>query len=199
MVAKQNGPVTKQGDPGADESSGADANSGGGASSGAGEISGAGAKSGAGAVPGAGADPDVSARIPATIRGAGALASLEGLIGLGIAVALVVHGSSGAHDGIRGPGASAQPYGTAAWFAILAAAVLAAGVSLIRGRRWGRAIVVIAQVLLLPVAWNMVSSHRLELAIPIGLAALVTLGLTFAPPSAQWMARGYGIDPDPEE
>ena len=137
----------------------------------------------------------MAAGIPATVRGAGALASLEGLIGLGIAVALVVHGS-GARDGIRGPGASAQPYGTAAWFAILSAAVLAAGISLIRGRRWGRAIVVIAQILLLPIAWNMVSSHRLELAIPIALAALVTLGLTFAPPSAQWMARGYAIDPD---
>jgi hypothetical protein len=170
-VAKQNGPVTKQGDSGADENSGA------------------------GPTPGAGGESGGSARIPATIRGAGTLASLEGLVGLGIAVALVVHGS-GAHDGIRGPGASAQPYGTAAWFAILAAAVLAAGVSLISGRRWGRAIVVIAQILLLPVAWNMVSSHRLELAIPIGLAALVTLGLTFAPPSAQWMARGYGVDPE---
>ncbi|WP_428846794.1 hypothetical protein [Nocardia terpenica] len=117
--------------------------------------------------------------VPATVRGAGALAALEGLIGVIIAIVLVVQGTG------------AQSYGTAGWFAILAGAVLAAGVALLLGRRWGRAIVVIAQILLLPVAWYMFSSHRPELAVPVGLGALVTLGLLFSPPSTRWMAELY--------
>ncbi|AHH16199.1 putative membrane protein [Nocardia nova SH22a] len=118
---------------------------------------------------------------PGTVRGAGALAALEGLIGVIIAIVLVIQG----HD--------KSAYGTAAWFVILAGAVLAAGIGLLRGRRWGRAIVVIAQILLLPAAWYMLSSHRLELAIPVGLAALATLGLIFAPASVRWMAAAYDV------
>ena len=116
---------------------------------------------------------------PSTVRAAGALATVEGLIGVIIAIVLAVQGDD------------KTAYGTAAWFVILAGAVLAAGIGLLRGRRWGRAIVVIAQILLLPAAWYMLSSHRLELAIPVGLAALVTLGLIFSPPSVRWMAEAY--------
>ncbi|MGV9679697.1 hypothetical protein ACWDSJ_30830 [Nocardia sp. NPDC003482] len=121
---------------------------------------------------------------PGTVRGAGALAAVEGLVGVIIAVVLVVQGA-------RGSGNPKSAYGTAAYFAILAGAVLAAGLALYFGRRWGRAIVVLAQILLLPVAWYMFSSHRPELAVPVGLVALVTLGLIFAPPSTRWMAELY--------
>jgi hypothetical protein len=138
------------------------------------------------------ADAGEPQRAPVTVRSAGALAVLEAVAGLVVAIVLVIQGATGTDRGsTRGPGAAAQPYGTAAWFAILSLALLAAGVSLIRSRRWGRAIVVIAQVLLLPAAWYMFGSHRLDLAIPLALAAVVTLGLTFAPPSVQWMARVY--------
>ncbi|MBF6327137.1 hypothetical protein IU452_01250 [Nocardia transvalensis] len=122
---------------------------------------------------------------PGTVRGAGAVAALEGLVGVIIAIVLVAQGT-------RGNETATQAYGTAAYFAILAGAVLAAGVALFRGHRWGRAIVVLAQVLLLPVAWYMFSSHRPELAVPVGLAAVVTLVLIFSPPSNRWMARSYG-------
>ncbi|NKY86756.1 hypothetical protein [Nocardia veterana] len=122
---------------------------------------------------------------PGTVRGAGALAALEGLIGVIIAIVLVVRGATETHD------SAVSAYGTAAWFVILAGAVLAAGIGLLRGKRWGRAIVVIAQILLLPAAWYMLSSHRPELAIPVGLAALITLGLIFSPPSVHWMAQAY--------
>jgi hypothetical protein len=135
----------------------------------------------------AGDEGAVRTTAPVTVRAAGALAALEGLTGLIIAIVLVVQGAG--HGG-------AQAYGTAAWFAILAGAVLAAGTTLFAGHRWGRAIVVIAQILLLPAAWYMLSSHRFELGIPVGLAALVTLGLIFAPPSVQWMASGYDTDPE---
>jgi hypothetical protein len=131
------------------------------------------------------AGEQVPERTPGTVRAAGALAALEGLIGVIIAIVLVIQGAG------RAGHSAAQAYGTAAWFAILAGAVLAAGLGLYRGRRWGRAIVVIAQILLLPAAWYMLRSSRFDLGIPVGLAALVTLGLLFAPASTQWMARGY--------
>ncbi|MQY28278.1 hypothetical protein [Nocardia aurantia] len=131
------------------------------------------------------ADDQVPEQTPGTVRAAGALAALEGLIGVIIAIVLVVQGATG------GGHSAGEVYGTAAWFVILAGAVLAAGIGLYRGRRWGRAIAVIAQILLLPVAWYMLSSHRYDLGIPVGLGALVTLGLLFAPASTEWMARGY--------
>ncbi len=123
--------------------------------------------------------------IPVTVRGAGAVAALEGLTGVIIAIVLVAKGA-------RGNESAAQAYGTAGYFAILAGAVLAAGIALYLGKRWGRAIVVLAQILLLPVAWYMFSSHRPELAVPVGLAAVVTLVLIFSPASNRWMAGLYG-------
>ncbi|MFI5777746.1 hypothetical protein [Nocardia sp. NPDC051570] len=123
-------------------------------------------------------------KTPATVRGAGAVAALEGLTGVIIAIVLVAQGTKGSES-------AAQAYGTAGYFAILAGAVLAAGIALYFGRRWGRAIVVLTQILLLPVAWYMFSSHRPELAVPVGLAALITLVLIFSPPSTRWMASLY--------
>lgn len=125
--------------------------------------------------------------VPGTVRGAGALATLEGAVGVVIAIVLIVQGATSEHD------SAFSAYGTAAWFLILAGAVLAAGIGLLRGKRWGRAIVVIAQILLLPAAWYMLSSHRFELGIPVGLVALVTLGLVFSPPSVRWMAQAYDV------
>ncbi|WP_067676111.1 hypothetical protein [Nocardia miyunensis] len=123
--------------------------------------------------------------MPGTVRGAGALAALEGAIGVIVAIVLVVRGLSGADQ------SKVSAYGTAAWFVILGGAVLAAGIALFLGRRWGRAIAVIAQILLLPVAWYMIEGHQLQFGIPLGLIALAGLGLLFAPASSRWMAQGY--------
>jgi hypothetical protein len=114
---------------------------------------------------------------PSTVRQAAVVVAVEGAALVGVAVVLVVRHLAGAED---------QPwlsgYGTAAWFVIMGAAVLAAGWALWTGRRWGRGIAVFAQLLLLPVAWYMgVGSQRWLYAVPIGLFALVTLGLLFSP------------------
>ncbi|RDI53208.1 hypothetical protein [Nocardia mexicana] len=123
-------------------------------------------------------------RVPSTVRAAGALAALEGGIGVIVAIVLVVRGLTGADQSLT------SAYGTAAWFVILGGAVLAAGIGLLRGRRWGRAIVVIAQILLLPVSWYMIGGQP-QFGIPLGLVALVTLGLLFSPPSTRWAAEVY--------
>ena len=64
-------------------------------------------------------------------------------------------------------------FGNAAWFALVGAAVLAAGWALWTGRRWGRGIAVFAQLLLLPVTWYIgVGSHQWFYAVPVAAVAL---------------------------
>jgi hypothetical protein len=120
---------------------------------------------------------------PSTVRQAAVVVALEGAALVGIAVVLAVRHLAGVEDQ---PWLSA--YGTAAWFAIMGAGVLASGWALWTGRRWGRGLAVFAQLLLLPVAWYMgVGSQRWLYAIPVAIVALVTLGLLFSPSTLQWL------------
>ena len=103
---------------------------------------------------------------PASVRHAAVVVSLEGAALVVVALTLAVRHLGGVED---------QPwlsgYGTAGWFAIMGAAVLAAGWALWTGRRWGRGIAVFAQLLLLPVAWYMgVGSHQWLYAVPMALS-----------------------------
>ena len=137
-----------------------------------------------------GEDTD-SARVPTTVRGAGGLVAVEGAVAVIVAVVLLVRGLLG-HDQTQTSG-----YGTAAWFGILGGAVLAAGIGLLLGHRWGRAIATIAQLLLLPVAWSLLTdSHQPVLGALLGVAAICALVLLFAPKSNLWMAQEYGADPE---
>jgi hypothetical protein len=127
---------------------------------------------------------------PSTVRQAAVVVALEGVALVGIAVALVVRHLVGVED---------QPwlsgYGTAAWFAIMGAGVLAAGWALWTGRRWGRGIAVFAQLLLLPIAWYMgVGSQRWLYGIPVGVVALATLALLFSPSALQWLGAHASRD-----
>ncbi|MEV4235825.1 MULTISPECIES: hypothetical protein [unclassified Nocardia] len=134
---------------------------------------------------------EVSAGVPATVRGAGGLVGLEGAVAVVVAIVLIVRGLLG-HDQ-----SAASGYGTAAWFGILGGAVLAAGVGLFLGHRWGRAIAVIAQVLLLPVTWSLLTdSHQPVLGALLGIVVVGALVLLFAPASNRWMAEVYGIEPE---
>ncbi len=132
-----------------------------------------------------GTESGVRRGVPATVRGAGAVSMLEGAFGLILAIVFIVRGVSGADQ------SKTSGYGTAGWFVIFGGAVLAAGVGLFLGKRWGRAIAVIANILLLPAAWYMISGNLVPLGIPLGVVALVGLGLLFSPPSSRWMAQGY--------
>ncbi|MFD4182992.1 hypothetical protein [Rhodococcus sp. NPDC058514] len=126
-------------------------------------------------------------RPPATIRWAGALVTLQGAVAVGIALVLVIRGLLG-HDQTATSG-----YGTAAWFVILGGAVLAAGIALITGRRWGRTIAVLAQLLLLPVAWSLLTaSHQTAYGVLLGAVVIAALVLLFSSPSSRWMADEYG-------
>ncbi|MBH0775733.1 hypothetical protein IT779_05470 [Nocardia sp. NEAU-351] len=129
--------------------------------------------------------------MPVTVRGAGGLVALEGAIAVIVAVVLVVRGLLG-HDQSQASG-----YGTAAWFGILGGAVLAAGIGLLLGYRWGRAIATIAQILLLPVTWSLLTdSHQPVYGALLGVVVIAALVLLFAPASTRWMASEYGADLD---
>lgn len=125
--------------------------------------------------------------IPATVRWAGGLVALEGAVAVVVAAVLVIRGLLG-HDQD-----AANPYGTAAWFVILGGAVLAAGVGLLRGHRWGRAIAVVAQLLLLPVVWSLLTdSHQPVLGVLFGIVVVPALVCLFSTPTSRWMAQEYG-------
>jgi hypothetical protein len=120
---------------------------------------------------------------PASVRQAAVVVSLEGVALFVVALTLAVRHLGGVED---------QPwlsgYGTAGWFAIMGAAVLAAAWALWTGRRWGRGIAVFAQLLLLPVSWYMgVGSHQWLYAVPVALVALAALALLFSPATLQWL------------
>ena len=119
--------------------------------------------------------------VPRVVRGSGVVVLLQGLAALIFAVALVIDGIRGVHPKIA--------YGTAGWFLLAGAAVSAAGWALWRGRRWGRGVAVFVQLLLLGVAWYMLSgSHRPEFGVPVGVIALLTLALLFSGPALRWAA-----------
>jgi len=118
---------------------------------------------------------------PNTVRCAGLVVAVEGVIALIVAIVLVVRAVRGADQHV------VNGYGTAAWFLVIGGAVLAAGWALVTGRRWGRGIAVVAQLLFLPVAWYLgVGSHQLAYGIGVALAAVVTLGLLVTPSAMGW-------------
>ncbi|MCF8609935.1 hypothetical protein L5G28_07125 [Gordonia sp. HY285] len=128
--------------------------------------------------------------VPSTLRWAGWIITLQGVIGVVVAVVYVIREASGHHeDAISG-------YGSAVWFAVIGGGVLAGGIALIRGHRWGRGIGMMAQILLLPVAYALLTaSHLPLLGAPVGIVALACLGLLFAPASLSWL-NADSLPPD---
>jgi hypothetical protein len=125
----------------------------------------------------------VTARPPASVRGAGLIVAVQGATGLVVAAVLLFRGLGGADQRV------VNGFGTAAWFAVVGGAVLAAGCGLLVGRRWGRGLAVFAELLLLPVAWYLaVGSHRPLIGIPVGIIALSVLALLFSPPAVRWVS-----------
>lgn len=109
---------------------------------------------------------------------------VEGAAALVAAAILVIRGFGGADQHV------VNGFGTAVWFLLVGAGVLAAGWALWTGRRWGRGLAVFAQLLLLPVAWYLgVGSHRLVFGIPVAVIALGTLALLFSPSALRWVSR----------
>ncbi|NMN96029.1 hypothetical protein [Antrihabitans stalactiti] len=121
---------------------------------------------------------------PKPIRWAGSLVALEGAVAVVTAVVLVIRGLAGSDQ------SQANGYGTAIWFLALGGAVLASGVALVFGHRWGRAVAVVAQLLLLPVTWALLTdSHQPLYGVLLGVVVLSSLVLLFSPAAVRWSAQ----------
>lgn len=119
---------------------------------------------------------------PAAVRYAGFLVAAEGLAALIMAAVLLIRGLGGADQHI------VSGFGTALWFLLIGAGVLTGGWALVSGRRWGRGIGVPTNLLLLPVAWYVFTSHHEVYGVLVALFALLVLGLLFSPPAVHWYA-----------
>ncbi|MGU3582812.1 hypothetical protein ACLBYD_06385 [Rhodococcus sp. C26F] len=130
--------------------------------------------------------------VPSTVRAAGWLVVLEGVVAMGFAVYSIIRAASGEHDQSVTNG-----YGFALWLFVLFGGVLAGGIALVRGVRWGRAVAVLAQLLLLPVVWSLLTdSHQPVIGTVLGLVVVPTLVLLFSPPTTRWLAHEYAPDVD---
>ena len=124
------------------------------------------------------------------MRGAGLIVAVQGVAALGVAVLLVVRGIAGADQRV------VNGLGTAVWFVLVGGVVLAAGRALTLGKRWGRGLAVVTELLLLPVAWYLaVGSHQPGFGIPVGTVALAVLILLFSPAAVRWAAGRDQGDP----
>lgn len=136
--------------------------------------------------------------VPPAVRAAGIVVVVQAVTALAVAVVLVVRGVAGADQRV------VNGLGTAVWFVVVGAVVLAAGRALMLGKRWGRGLAVVTELLLLPVAWLLtVSSHRPGFGIPAGAVALTVLVLVFSPSAVRWAAGGQAgpassANPEPD-
>ncbi|MFT3900736.1 MAG: hypothetical protein QM728_10925 [Gordonia sp. (in: high G+C Gram-positive bacteria)] len=120
---------------------------------------------------------------PTPVRWAGISIAIQGAVGLVAAAVLVVRALGGHHEDF------ASGYGLALWCALIGLAVLAGGLALLRGKRWGRGIGVVAELLLLPVAYAlMTDSGRPHFGIPLAIWAFGTLVALFTAPALEWAA-----------
>ncbi len=118
---------------------------------------------------------------------AGLIVAVQGVAALVVGAVLVVRAVAGVDQRV------VNGYGTAGWFALVGAAVLAAGWALLRGRRFGRGIAVFLNLTLLPVAWYLgVGSHRWGYGAVAGAAAVAVLAALFSPAALRWAAQRPG-------
>jgi hypothetical protein len=118
---------------------------------------------------------------PPSVRGAGLVVSLQGLAGVGFAVAVLVRAIGGGST----PGNNL--FGEAGYFAVLGGAVLACGLGLLLGKTWARTPSVVVEIILLGVAWYAIGpSSRPELGVPVAALAVLVIVLLFTGRSRSW-------------
>lgn len=121
-------------------------------------------------------------RPPPAVLVAGLLVALQGAVSVAAAVWLVARQIAGS------AGQEVSGWGTAAWFAAFGAGVLYTGVSLLRGQRWGRAIAIVVQLLLLPVAWTLLTgSGQVLWGLLLGVVVVATMAALMTGSASRWL------------
>jgi hypothetical protein len=125
--------------------------------------------------------------VPVTAKIAGAIASFQGGLAIVAGILFIVRWFMGVSEGYRG----LQPFNTM-WFFIIGGGVLAAGIALLRGKQWGRTIAMMAQLLLLPIAYDLFFvSHQQIFGVLVCLISVAGLIALFHPRTNEWMASSY--------
>ena len=125
---------------------------------------------------------------PRQVRLAGVLVGLQGLLGLGLAVALVVRATTVEETGLL----VRDILGEAGYFLVMGGALVAVGAGLVAGRRWARSPAIVAQLLLLLVVYTLIGpSRQLLLGIVAGVFVVATFLLLISEASRTW-SRGSG-------
>ena len=128
------------------------------------------------------------ASAPRQVRLAGVLVAIQGLLGLGFAVALTVRALT-----VEGAGLPVRDIvGEAGYFVLIGAALVAVGAGLVAGRRWARTPAIVTQLLLLPVVYTLLGpSRQLLLGIVAGVFVAGTFLLLISEASRAW---AMGLD-----
>lgn len=125
--------------------------------------------------------------IPKTVSTGGRIVSAQGLLAVS-AGCVYIYRAIGGH---KEETVVIDSWGTALLFFILGGALLAAGIGLIRGQRWGRGLSIYAQLLLLPVAWYVgVGSGHILPGIAVAAVAITCIVLLLSPTAVHWYTDG---------
>jgi hypothetical protein len=124
-----------------------------------------------------------SEQAPRQVRLAGVLVGVQGLLGLGFGIVLVVRALSADDAGLP----VRDIVGEAGYFAVIGAALVAVGLGLVTGRRWARTPAIVVQLLLLPVVYTLIGpSHQLVLGVLAGVYVAGTFLLLISEASRTW-------------
>ena len=111
------------------------------------------------------------------------LVGIQGLLGLGFAVALVVRALTADGTGLL----VRDIAGEAGYFLVIGAALAAVGLGLLSGRHWARTPAIVTQLLLLPVVYTLIGpSHQLLLGLVTGVYVAATFLLLISEASRTW-------------
>ena len=121
---------------------------------------------------------------PITVKVAGGVIAAEGVGAAAMGLLGLVHGFTG--SGRLG-------FGLAFWMLPVGAALIAAGIGLVRGKRWGRAIGVLMSVMIAGAGVSgAFSQGRPLIGVPLIALGAVVLLLLFAPATVAWLDGEYG-------
>lgn len=106
------------------------------------------------------------------------------------AVAVVILAVLIVISGLRNSAALGQLLAQAAYYVVLAAAMVVCGLSLLGGRRWGRTPTIVVQIVLAAVGYYLaVPSGRIGWGIVLIVIAVVTGGLLVTRQANEWISR----------
>lgn len=139
--------------------------------------------------------PVTTPTVPPTVRWGGIIGIIQSCIGIFYAALLIFREATGQHDAsIVYETEDANTWvglGTAVFFLIVFGTVIAGGINMIRGKRWGRGPIVMLNIILLPIAYTIFTAGQPVWAVLVGLSAIACLAMLFNARSVQWAASHF--------